>query len=59
MITREFAKEKAFETDWYLVQAFNPKAVKSDYKKHWEANVVTDKQIDKMWGILTELETAE
>jgi hypothetical protein len=59
MITREFAKERAFESDWYLVQAFNANITKQDYRQAWESKIVTDKQIDKMFNILTELEAAE
>jgi len=59
MITREFAKERAFESDWYIVEAFNPNITKQDYRQAWESKIVTDAQIDKMFNILTELEAAE
>ena len=59
MITREFAKQKAFESDWYIVEAFNANITKQDYRQQWEAKIVTEQQIDKMFAILTELEVAE
>jgi hypothetical protein len=59
MITREFAKERAFESDWYLVKEFNPSADKNHYRQQWEIRIVTEQQIDKMFNILTELEAAE
>jgi hypothetical protein len=55
MITRDQAKEELFQSELYLVKAFNPEVDVVQFRQHWE-NTISDSDIDRAWRIRLEME---
>ena len=58
MITRDQAKEELFQSELYLVKAFNPGVNIAQFRQHWE-KTISDSDIDRAWRIRLEMEAAE
>lgn len=58
MITRDQAKEQLFQSELYLVKAFNPSVNIAQFRQHWE-NTISPSDIDRAWRIRLEMEAAE